>query len=110
MKFVVNNILCCQANISSISLQDCFDKNLTSDLFVSVWKLKFWASVIIREYIWTFGKYLEFGNIVNISSLFTSQFFCFHFLSKSSKEGSVLGANLLIELLRWEVNQGLQSV
>ena len=41
---------------------------------------------------------------------FTSLSFCFYFLSESSKGGSVLGANLLIELLCWEVNQGLQSV
>ena len=77
---------------------------------MSVWKLKFWASVIIWEYIWTFCKYLEFGNIVIYHLCFTSQSFCFHFLSESSKGGSVLGANLLIELLCWEVNQGLQSV
>ena len=41
---------------------------------------------------------------------FTSQSFCFHFLSESSKGGSVLGVNLLIKLLCWEVNQRLQSI
>ena len=33
-----------------------FDENLISDKFVSVWKLRFWASVIIWEYIWTFAS------------------------------------------------------
>ena len=62
-----------------------YNKNLTSDKFVSVWKLRFWASMIYMGVYLDVCKYLEFGNIVNISSLFTSQALCFHFLSESSK-------------------------
>ena len=50
------------SNINSISLQDCFDKNLASDIFVSVWKLKFWQ-------VWLYGSI--FGRFANISSLET---------------------------------------
>ena len=67
--------------------------------------------------MWLYGS--TFGRFASIWSLetlqiyhlcFTSQSSCFHFLSGWSNGGSVLGANLLINLLCWEVNQGLQSV
>ena len=67
--------------------------------------------------MWLYGS--TFGRFASIWSLetlqiyhlcFTSQSSCFHFLSGWSNGGLVLGANLLIKLLCWEVNQGLQSV
>ena len=56
-----------------------FIKNLISDKLVLVWKLRFWTSVIKWEYIWMFCKIMEFGKIINISSLFYEPVFLFSF-------------------------------
>ena len=77
---------------------------------MSVWKLRFLASVIIWEYIWTFAsiwgvwKHCKYIIFVLRTSLSVFISFLSHL-----KGWSVLGVNLVIELLCWEVNQGLQS-
>ena len=71
-----------------------FDENLTSDKFVSVWKLMFWTSVIISEYIWTFASIWSLETLKIYHFCFTSQFFCFHFLSESYKEGGMGGGGV----------------
>ena len=97
--------------INSISLQDWF--------LIRIWHLtisscqlgnkdfgQVWLYEIIFGRLQVIGVWKRCKYII----LFYDQSFCFHFLSESSKGGLVLGVNLPIELLCWEVNQGLQSI